>query len=65
MVVGVGLYRLVTRGGRVGGLTLRFEPGLAGVWAVVFLVLAVVGSLGSLRRVLRIDPIDATTGGGS
>ncbi|HRA35016.1 MAG TPA: hypothetical protein PK748_08805 [Acidimicrobiales bacterium] len=65
VVVGVGLYRLVTRGGRVGGLTLRFEPGLAGVWAVVFLVLAVVGSLGSLRRVLRIDPIDATTGGGS
>ena len=35
------------------------------VWAVVKLVLAVVGSLGSLRRVLRIDPIDATTGGGS
>jgi putative ABC transport system permease protein len=49
----------------VGGLSLRFEPGLAVVWAVVFLVLAVVGSLGSLRRVLRIDPIDATTGGGS
>jgi|JI10StandDraft_1071094.scaffolds.fasta_scaffold435039_2 putative ABC transport system permease protein len=65
VVVGVGLYRLVTGGGRVGGLSLRFEPGLAVVWAVVFLVLAVVGSLGSLRRVLRIDPIDATTGGGS
>jgi putative ABC transport system permease protein len=65
VVVGVGLYGLVTSGGRVGGLTLRFEPGLAGVWAVVFLVLAVVGSLGSLRRVLRIDPIDATTGAGS
>ena len=63
-VVGVGLYRLVTGGGRVGGLTLRFDPALAGTWAVVFLVLAVFGSLGSLRQVLRIDPIDATTGAG-
>lgn len=65
VVVGVGLYRLVTGGGRVGGLTLRFEPSLAATWAVAFLALAVFGSLGSLRRVLRIDPIDATTGGGS
>ena len=64
IVVGVGLYRLVTGGGRVGGLTIRFEPALAGIWAAAFLALAVVGSLGSLRRVLRIDPIEATTGAG-
>lgn len=62
IVVGVGLYSLVTRGGKVGGLTLRFDPALVTIWSVGFLVLAVLGSLASLRRVLRIDPIDATTG---
>jgi putative ABC transport system permease protein len=65
IVIGVGLYSLITRGGRVGGLTLRFDPGLVALWAVGFLVLAVVGSLASLRRVLQIDPIDATTGAGT
>ena len=65
IVVGVGGYALVTGGGRIGGLTLRFEPMLAAVWSIGFLVLAVVGSLASLRRVLRIDPIDATTGAGA
>jgi putative ABC transport system permease protein len=65
IVVGVGLYALITSGGRVGGLTLRFEPSLAATWSIGFLVLAVVGSLASLRRVLKIDPIDATTGAGA
>ena len=64
IVVGPGLYRLVTGMGAVGGLTLRFDAVLVASWAAGFLVLAVVGSLASLRRVLQIDPIDATTGAG-
>ena len=65
IVAGVGLYALVTGGAQIGGLTLRFDPTLVAVWAAGFLLLAVVGSLASLRRVLRIDPIDATTGEGT
>jgi putative ABC transport system permease protein len=33
-------------------------------WAVTLLVLGVVSSLFSARRVLRIDPLEATTGAG-
>lgn len=65
LVIGVGLYALITSGGRMGGITLRFEPMLAVGWSLGFLLLAVVGSLASLRRVLKIDPIDATTGAGA
>ncbi|NLD78276.1 MAG: ABC transporter permease [Acidimicrobiales bacterium] len=65
VIVGIGLYRLVTSGGELSSLTVRFDPALAIGWGIGFLVLAVVGSLASLRRVLRIDPMDATTGAGT
>lgn len=65
VLVGTGLYRLVTGSGEIGTLALRFDPGLALGWALGFLALAVIGSLASLRRVLRIDPMDATTGAGT
>lgn len=50
-------------GRRVGGLTLRFDPGSVAIWAAVFLVLSLVGALVSLLRVRRVDPIQAATTG--
>ncbi len=63
IVIGVGLYAAVARG-RVGGLLLRYDPAAVGAWSAIFTVLALVGAMASLRRVLRIDPIEATTGAG-
>ena len=51
------------RAGRVGGLALRFDPTVVLTWSVLLLVLALLSAVASLRRVLRIDPIAATTGG--
>ena len=48
-------------GRRIGGLTLRFTPTTVIVWAALFLVLALIGTVASLRRVARIDPLEATT----
>ena len=52
-------------GRRIGGLTLRFAPTTVIVWAALFLVLALIGTVASLRRVARIDPLEATTIGGA
>jgi len=49
----------------LGTINLRFDPASVGLWAVLLLVLGIVSSLVSARRVLRIDPIEATTGGGA
>jgi putative ABC transport system permease protein len=43
---------------------VRFETGAVVFWAALLLVCGVVSSLVAARRVLRIDPISATTGGG-
>ena len=61
--LGVALYVPVSQS-RVGGLTLRFDPTTVITWSVLLLLLALVSAVASLRRVLRIDPIDATAGGG-
>lgn len=63
LAVGIALFFPVSQA-RVGGLSLRFDPTVVVVWAVLLTVLALVSALASLRRVLRIDPIAATTGGG-
>lgn len=64
LVVGVALYAPLTQL-RVGGLALRFDPTAVAVWAVVLLVLGLLGALVSVRRVLQVDPVEATTGGGA
>lgn len=63
LVVGIALYALVTRV-RVGGLTLRFDIGAVVFWSVLLLVLAMVSAAAALRRIVRIDPMEATVGGG-
>lgn len=60
--IGVALYAPISQQ-RLGGIPLRFETGAVIFWAVVLLLLGVGSSLLSARRVLAIDPIEATTGG--
>jgi ABC-type lipoprotein release transport system permease subunit len=47
---------------RLGGIPLRFETSAVVFWAVLLLTLAVLSSLLSARRVLQIEPIEATVG---
>ena len=60
--IGVALYAPVSQQ-RLGGIPLRFETQAVVVWAILLMVLGLGSSLLSARRVLAIDPIEATTGG--
>lgn len=61
--IGLAVYTPISQQ-RLGGIPLRFETGAVIAWAVILLVLGVGSSLISARRVLAIDPVEATTGGG-
>lgn len=63
LAIGTALYAPVANG-RIGGIPLRFETGAVVFWAVLLLVLGVISALFSAKRVLAIDPIDATHGQG-
>ncbi len=62
IVLGVGLLAVVAPGASSIGVEL--VPGTILSFAVVVLVLGLVAALFSVWRVLRIDPIEATTGQG-
>ncbi|MGA9276964.1 ABC transporter permease [Ilumatobacter sp.] len=63
LIVGTALYFPLTVVG-LGGLSLRFETGAVIFWSILLLTLGIASSLVAARRVLRIDPIEATTGAG-
>lgn len=63
LVVGIGLYFPLSQA-RVGGLSLRFDVDVVLLWSVLLLVLGLLSAVASLRRVLRVDPIEATAGAG-
>lgn len=63
LVVGTALYAPLS-GARVGGLALRFDPTAVATWSVLLVVLGLISAVASLRRVLRIDPVEATVGKG-
>jgi putative ABC transport system permease protein len=66
LVAGIGLGTLLyypLSQQTLGGLPLRFETRAVIFWAVLLIVLGIGSSLIAARRVLRIDPINATTGG--
>ena len=63
LLVGTALYYPVSQA-QLGGLSLRFETNALIFWALLLLILGVASSLVAARRVLRIDPIEATTGAG-
>jgi putative ABC transport system permease protein len=63
LLVGALLYFPVSQQ-TLGGIPLRFETAAVVFWSVLLLSLGVLSSLFAARRVLRIDPIEATTGQG-
>jgi putative ABC transport system permease protein len=63
LLVGTLLYLPLSQQ-TLGGLALRFDTGAVVFWSILLLSLAVLSSLAAARRVLRIDPIEATTGQG-
>ena len=48
----------------VGSLALSFDPWAVLLWAALLLALGLLIAAAAARRVLAIDPIEATTGGG-
>ena len=63
LTIGTLLYYPVSQQ-TLGGLALQFETTAVVFWSVLLLSLGVLSSLVAARRVLRIDPIEATTGQG-
>jgi len=63
LALGIALYTPLSLG-RVGGLALRFDTAAVLAWSALLMILGLVGSAVSFRRVLTIDPLEATTGGG-
>ena len=61
--IGVGLYAPLANA-RLGDIPLSFQTGAVVFWSVLLVVLGVISSLVAARRVLSIDPIEATTGAG-
>ena len=50
---------------KVGKLSLSFDPAAVLFWAALLLTLGLLSALVAARRVLAIDPVQATTGGGA
>lgn len=63
IAIGVALYWPLSQA-TLGQIALRFDPTAVVAWSVVLLTLALLSAIVSARRVLAIDPIEATTGGG-
>lgn len=63
LVIGTALHWPLSQQ-TVGSITLRFDPAAVGAWSALLLALGLLSALVAARRVLRIDPIEATTGGG-
>lgn len=63
IAIGIALYAPLANQ-RLGGIPLSFQTGAVVFWSAALLVLGVLSSLFAARRVLRIDPIEATTGAG-
>ncbi len=63
LALGILLYLPVSQT-RLGGLELQFEEGAVIGWSIALLALGLVSSLFAARRVLKIDPMEATTGRG-
>ena len=63
ILIGIALFAPLTLIG-LGAITLRFDLGTVLFWSLALLVLGLASALVAARRVLAIDPLEATTGGG-
>lgn len=64
LAIGVALYAPLSQM-TLGSIALSFDAGAVAFWAVLLVVLGLLSAVVAARRVLRIDPIEATTGGGA
>ena len=64
ILVGTALFVPLSQA-TVGSLSLRFDPVAVLVWSALLLGLGLVSAIAAARRVLGIDPVEATTGGGA
>lgn len=63
LLLGTALYAPLSQM-EVGTIALRFDVAAVAAWSALLLGLGLVSALVAARRVLAIDPIEATTGGG-
>lgn len=63
LLVGIALYTPLSQA-RLGEIKLSFDVGAVLLWSGLLLVLGLLSAIVSARRVLRIDPIEATSGEG-
>lgn len=63
IVLGTALYAPLSQL-QIGAISLRFDLGAVVFWSVLLMVLGLLSALAAARRVLAIDPIEATVGGG-
>lgn len=63
LAVGIALYTPLSQA-QLGDIKLSFDLRAVVLWSVLLLVLGLLSAIVSARRVLKIDPIEATTGEG-
>ncbi len=61
LLIGIGAYAPISVQ-RLGGISLRFETGAVVFWSITLMLFGLLSALVSANRVLKIDPIGATTG---
>jgi len=64
IVLGTLLYFPLSQA-RLGKIQLSFDLGAVAFWSVLLVVLGLGSAMVAARRVLAIDPVEATTGGGA
>lgn len=64
VVIGTLLFAPLSQA-TVGSLALSFDPGAVVLWGGLLLGLGLASAVAAARRVLAIDPVEATTGGGA
>lgn len=64
-VIGLGLTLLVLAVAPSGDVTVAVNPATVVTTLVGITVLSIIGGIGAIRRVLRIDPIEAINPGGA
>lgn len=63
LLIGIALYTPLSQA-QLGEITLSFDLGAVLLWSAALLLLGLLSAIVSARRVLSIDPIEATTGEG-
>jgi putative ABC transport system permease protein len=64
LLIGIALYTPLSQA-KLGEVQLGFDLTAVLVWSALLMGLGLLSALVSARRVLKIDPIEATTGGGA